>query len=139
MKLENLNTWTKEELEAAKLAIAAELQARIDTTKIIVSMPTEGDSRRKIWTKRITGVDQTQTTGYCFQGNFVKAGKQELPLGAVILHWYTEGSQKNHDCIAKVYRVTADGLEDTGIMSKRDNRETGGWALDIRDKVAELF
>ena len=32
-----------------------------------------------------------------------------------------------------------DGLESTGISTSRKNWKTSGWALDIRDKLAELF
>jgi hypothetical protein len=137
----NLKEMTREELLALKEEIIRELKSREsqDAQKVIVDLPTF-DSRHKNWIKVLSGVDRGKSDGYAFQGTFAKPGSTvELPVGTLLLYFYGSGSVKNYTVEVRVYRVTQDGLEDTGISTSRDNRKVGGWALDIRDAAADLF
>jgi len=138
----NLKDLTIEELNALKEAVSAEIKMREsqNVQKVIVDLPDYFDSRHKNWIKEVTGVDVTKSNGYAFQGNFLQVGSTvELPVGTILMYYYGSGSVKNYTVEVRVRRVTPDGLEDTGISTSRDNRKSRGWALDVRDKVAELF
>lgn len=137
----NIKEMTIEELMMLKNDIIQELKLREkqDIKKVIIDLP-EFDHRHKNWIKEIISVDSSQSNGYAFQGNFLKAGSTvELAVGTIVMCYYGEGSVKNYTIEVKIYRVAPDGLEDTGISTSRDNRKSGGWALDVRDKLAELF
>ncbi len=138
----NLKDLTIEELNALKEAVSAEIKMREsqNVQKVIVDLPDYFDSRHKNWIKEVTGVDGNKSNGYAFQGNFLQVGSTvELPVGTILMYYYGSGSVKNYTVEVRVHRVTPDGLEDTGISTSRDNRKSRGWALDVRDKVAELF
>lgn len=137
----DLKRLTIEELNDLKETVSAEIKLREsqDVQKVIIDLP-DFDSRHKRWIKKVTGVDGSKSDGYAFQGNFLQVGSTaELPVGTILMYFYGSGSAKNHTIEVRIHLVTPDGLEDTGISTSRDNRKSSGWALDIRDKVAELF
>lgn len=137
----NFKEMTTEELKALKDEIIREIASREskETKKVIIDLPTF-DDRHKHWIKVLSGVDQDKSNGYAFQGSFAKAGSTvELPVGTILLYYYGSGSMKNYTVEVEVHRVTPEGLKATDIKTSRDNRKVGGWALDIRDKLAELF
>lgn len=137
----NFKEMTTKELIALKDDIIRELKAREskETKKVIIDLPTF-DDRHKHWIKQVTGVDKEKSNGYAFKGSFLKAGSTvELPVGTLLLYYYGDGSMKNYTVEVEVHRVTPEGLKATDIKTSRDNRKVGGWALDIRDKLAELF
>jgi hypothetical protein len=156
IKTTGLNTLSIQELENLAKAVQEEIKSRTEgAKKVIVSMPEHGDPRFRKWAKTVTKVDQTKQNGYCFEGDFI-SGKAELEVGSVILYHFSSGSVKNHDCFWQVWRVTDNDTPQEYQLNHasnthtyqnleylfgaiRDNRKTGGWALDIRDQVAELL
>lgn len=141
IKTINIKEMSTEDLEALRAEVTKELRARKnkEAKKVIVDLPTF-DKRHKNWIKHVTRVNAEKSNGYAFEGNFIRPGSTvELPEGSILLYYYGDGSVKNHTIEVEVHKITLEGLEDTGIGTSRDNRQTGGWALDIRDQVAELF
>lgn len=65
---------------------------------------------RKGWWKRITSVDPTKKGGYSLNGEFLRAGENDLPLGAIVVEQYPTGSVKNGTNKGVAYRVEATGL-----------------------------
>ncbi len=137
----DLSKMTTEELKILKDNVSRELKLRKskETKKVIIDLPTF-DDRHKNWIKAIDKVDQSKSNGYAFVGNFLKTGSTvELPIGTVLLYFYGDGSMKNYTVEVEAHKVTSQGLEPTDISTSRPNRQVSGWALDIRDKLAELF
>ncbi len=105
------------------------------TPKIIITVPVAKDSRWKAWCRTLSGVDQSATNGYAFQGQFLTLGrKAEVPVGAYIMRYDEVGSRSSREPVVSISRVEADGtltpvLEATGRS----------WALDLRDEAAKLF
>lgn len=95
------------------------------------------DTRYRAWARRIDGVDLEQKTGRAFEGQLVKAGKIELvKMPCVFLVMFRHGSRENNVGEYAVVTMDAEGnLHPTEIMT---NDEEGGWALKIRDDVADL-
>lgn len=90
--------------------------------------------RRSGWTKHVTAVDTSKHNGYAFDGPFLRAGENELPVGSIIIQKNPEGSVKNGWDSARCYVVTADGLET--VSDGMDWRED---FLSFRDVVAEYL
>lgn len=103
--------------------------------KVITEVPVVGDSRYKSWVKTLTGVDQSKTNGYAFEGSFLRAGrKAELEVGSYILTYGERGSRAHHTPEVEALRVEADGSLETLLSVQSDS-----WALDLRDDAAALF
>jgi len=103
--------------------------------KVIVAIPALGDSRFKRWGKTLTGVDRTKTNGYAYLGSFLAIGrKAELSVGSYILLYHEYGSRRYTTPVAEVVRVTAEAT--LAPVLKVEGRD---WALDLRNKAAELF
>src|SRR5690554_3359449 len=139
--MKEIKEMTIEELENLKKEIVNELKNRVSMTpeKVIVELPSY-DSRHKSWIKTIESVDRTKTNGYAFVGTFLKTGATvELPVGTTILTYYGEGSMKNYHVCADVAKVTSEGLEYIDISVDRHNSKATGWALDIRDALADYL
>lgn len=64
------------------------------------------------WTKRVTGIDPTKSNGYCFVGDFLKAGENELPIGSVLIQKIPEGSVAKPRDEGRVLIVIADNDPD---------------------------
>ena len=103
---------------------------------VIVTMPDIGDSRFKSWAKRVDKVDCHKNNGYAFEGPWLQPGrKTELPIGAIVLYYHEHGSRAKHLPTVDVHRVASDGLGEPVLVAK----DTRDWALELRDKVAELL
>lgn len=96
------------------------------------------DSRFKSWVKTIDRVDTNARNGYAFVGDWVNEGTVEIEIKpqAFLVH-FNHGSVKYHTGEYAVVTMDASGeLHPGGIMT--DDRACG-WALRIRDQVAELL
>ena len=106
-----------------------------DLDKVIVAIPALGDSRFKRWGKTLTGVDRTKTNGYAYLGSFLAIGrKAELPVGSYVLLYHEYGSRRYTTPVAEVFQVAQEGT--LAPVLKVEGKD---WALDLRDKAAELF
>ena len=101
----------------------------------IIDVPEIGDDRFKHWTKRLTAVNRELTTGYAFEGQFVK-GKAELEVGSYILCFGREGSVKHNHPVVELYRVN-DKAEVIEPVYKKEC-DTEMWALEVRDEIASI-
>jgi len=103
--------------------------------KKIIEIPWKGDERFKRWIKTVESVNISKANGYAFEGRWLQFGKKaELEIGSLILCYRELGTRKNHEPKVTVFRVEEDGrlssvLETTGWS----------WALDLRDRVAEIL
>jgi len=101
--------------------------------RITYQKPT-ASGRRTGWAKHVTGVDQTKTNGYAFEGEFLDVGESDLPLGAIVVEQYPTGSVRNGNPEGRIYRVTDEGL--------REIDEGYHWReqfLSLRDAVAKAL
>lgn len=98
----------------------------------------DGDTRFNNWIKLVTGVDRARQNGYCFEGEFVRNQTVEIQKGKrVFLVAATTGSRKHQ---TTAYHVVV--MDETGMLHGTDietDNSDAGWALRIRDKVAELL
>ena len=101
--------------------------------KKIIDVPEFGDDRFKRWAKQLTAVNCELTTGYAFEGQFIK-GKAELEIGSYILCYGREGSRASNKPVVALYRVEADKVEQ--IYRKECSTEM--WALESRDEIASI-
>lgn len=96
------------------------------------------DHRFRPWAKKIQAVDITKIDGYAFMGAFVKEGTVEVEIGPkVYIVMTSEGSRARQ---TKTY--TAILMDAEGKLIKAGIQTTGkepGWALRLRDPVAELI
>jgi len=97
----------------------------------------EPDSRFRHWVKRVDSVDQNKTSGYAFAGEFINEGTVEVEIKpSVYLVKTVRGSRKYQTATYNVVVMDQDGnLTLTDIRTTDTER---GWALRIRDKVAEM-
>jgi len=100
--------------------------------KKIITVPEIGDSRFKQWTKTCNSVDTDKSTGYAFDGKFIRA-KAELEVGSFILAFGMEGSRANNLPVVGLFKVL-----ETGEVGKVYIKEceTNMWALEVRDEIA---
>ena len=101
--------------------------------KKIITVPEIGDSRFKQWTKTCDSVDTGKSTGYAFEGKFIRA-KAELEVGSFILAFGREGSRSSNLPVVALYKVLETG--EVGLVYSREC-ETEMWALEVRDEIAE--
>jgi hypothetical protein len=96
------------------------------------------DHRFKHWTKEITAVDTTKTNGFAFEGDFVKAGDVEIEIKkrVYLVHSETGSTKYRHNSYVIVV-LNPDGTATKTNIHTDDS--TPGWALRIRDRVAELL
>lgn len=89
------------------------------------------------WIKRITAVDTAKANGYAFEGEWVRDQTVEISRqNAVYLIAGTSGSRKYATTKYVVVTQRGDKLEKTDISASSNDR---GWALIIRDRVAQLI
>lgn len=106
----------------------------MDTPLVAVEVPWVGDQRLKTWAKIVTNVDESLSTGWAFEGDFVDVGGiQDLPAGGVLLVYGEKGSRANPRPAVRVFTVNADAT-----ISSEIEAEGKAWARTVRDKVAEL-
>ena len=102
---------------------------------LAVEIPQFGDEQRRNWAKVVTSVDDTLTTGWAFEGEFIATGGiQDVPLGAVLVVYGERGSKANPVIQAAAYVVNADAT-----LSIRASARGRAWARTLRDPVAELL
>lgn len=109
-----------------------------NNSRVIITVPAPLDRKRKAWRKHLTAIDPTQSTGYAFVGDWLKAGERaELPAGSFILGYDTAGSQKNWYPVIRLWAVTPDGL----ILhdSYEGTVQEVSWALAVRDRFAAIL
>ena len=102
---------------------------------VAVEIPQLGDERRRNWAKVVNSVDDSLTTGWAFEGEFVATGGiQDVPLDSVLVVYGERGSRANPLIEAHVYVVNADAT-----LSRRGTARGKAWARTLRDQVAELL
>jgi hypothetical protein len=102
---------------------------------VAVDVPLVGDERRKNWAKIVTNVDESLTSGWAFEGDFIATGGiQDVPIGSVLLLYGERGSRTNPQIEAKVLRVNNDGT-----MSHVAAAKGRAWARTLRDQIVELL
>ena len=102
---------------------------------VAVDVPTVGDERRKNWAKIVTNVDQSLSTGWAFEGEFIATGGiQDVPIDSILLLYGEKGSRTNPQVEARVLRVNNDGT--TSLITSVTGR---AWARTLRDQVVELL
>lgn len=100
-----------------------------------VDVPLVGDERRKNWAKIVTNVDESLTSGWAYEGDFIATGGiQDVPIGSVILSYGERGSRTNPQVEARVLRVNTDGT--VSLITSAKGR---AWARTLRDEVVELL
>jgi len=101
---------------------------------VAVTVPAVGDERRKNWAKIVTSVDESHSSGWAYEGEFIATGGiQDVPVGSVILIYGERGSRANPSAEARVYTANADGT-----LSHQATVKGRAWARTLRDRVAEL-
>lgn len=102
---------------------------------VAVDVPLVGDERRKNWAKIVTNVDESLTSGWAFEGDFIATGGiQDVPIGSILLLYGERGSRTNPQIEARVIRVHGDGT-----MSHIANAKGRAWARTLRDQVVRLL
>ncbi len=102
---------------------------------VAVDVPLVGDERRKNWAKVVTNVDESLTSGWAFEGDFIATGGiQDVPIGSILLLYGERGSRTNPQIEARVVRVNSDGT-----MSHIGNAKGRAWARTLRDQVVQLL
>jgi hypothetical protein len=105
-----------------------------DSVLVPIDVPLVGDERRKNWAKIVTNVDESHTSGWAYEGDFIATGGvQDVPVGSVILVYGERGSRTNPQVEARVLRVNNDGT--VSLITAAKGR---AWARTLRDEVAEL-
>jgi len=104
---------------------------------IVEEQEGQADSRFRNWAKMVTGIDTKQSNGYCFEGDFVKDGTVEVEIKpAVFLTKTSRGSRRYPTATYNVLTMNAEG--DLALTDIRTTDKTRGWALRIREQVADL-
>lgn len=102
---------------------------------VAVDVPEVGDTRLKSWAKVVHAVDETKSSGWAFEGEFIATGGiQDVTVGSVLLVYGERGSRANPRSVASVYTVNADAT-----LSHHAEADGGAWARTLRDKVAQLL
>jgi len=94
-----------------------------------------GRIRGKTWAKVVEHVDTSKTNGFAFEGDFVKLNQLiEIEVPCWLLKFSDEGSVKYHEPVVALYRVN-----ENGKLEEKLRAEGRDWALQLRDRVAELI
>lgn len=102
---------------------------------VAIDVPLVGDERRKNWAKIVTNVDESLTSGWAFEGDFIATGGiQDVPIGSILLLYGERGSRTNPQIEARVIRVNSDGT-----MSHVTDAKGRAWARTLRDQVVQLL
>ena len=90
---------------------------------------------RKSWFKLVTGVDETKTNGYAFDGEFIELGREtDIEIGSIVIECQPTGSVKNWGKKGIVHKVVDGGLEQVS-----DEFNYMKDFLSFRDAVAEAL
>jgi len=102
---------------------------------VAVDVPLVGDERRKNWAKIVTNVDETLTSGWAFEGDFIATGGiQDVPIGSVLMIYGERGSANNPQIEARLLKVNSDAT-----MSHISSAKGRAWARTLRDDVVRLL
>lgn len=102
---------------------------------VAVTVPQLGDSRRRHWAKLVTSVDESKSTGWAYQGDFVgDGGVQDLPVGGLLLLYGEKGSSSNPQSLAALFTVGADRT-----LTLEAEASGRAWARTLRDRASELL
>ena len=105
------------------------------TVTVAIEVPLVGDERLKNWAKVVTNVDEDQTGGWAYDGEFIAAGGiQDVAAPCVLLVYGEKGSRGNPRSEARVYLVDTDAT-----LSLRASAGGRAWARTLRDTVSELL
>ena len=112
----------------------------MSTARIEYSVPTASRGRRG-WVKVVTDVDTTKSNGYAFEGEFLREGEIDLPVGSIIVEKDVGGSANRPTWWWSVGTVTAEG-EIAWDKEDESKYRRMMWEptqfLSFRDRVAEL-
>jgi hypothetical protein len=102
---------------------------------VAVEVPLVGDARHKNWAKIIENVDESKSSGWAFDGEFIAAGGiQDVPVGAVVMVYGEKGSRANPQIEARVFTANGDGT-----LTHEQTATGRAWARTLRDRVSELL
>lgn len=102
-----------------------------ETVLVAVDVPMIGDERRKNWAKVVESVDESKSSGWAYEGEFVATGGiQDVPAGSVLLAYGERGSRANPQIIARVYTVNPDAT-----LTFEAEAKGRAWARTLRDHV----
>lgn len=133
----NLKDMSYDELRNLIEEATKELNSRPTPSFDKITVNIELNTSHKCWAKIVKRVDKTQSNGFAFIGDFIKANEMiEIPNGVYVLAYEENGSKSLRRSEAKILRATDDGLIETGISVSTTK---GDWALQIRDKAAEII
>lgn len=100
-----------------------------------VTIPQLGDDRHKNWAKIVERVDESKTSGWAYEGEFIATGGvQDVPVGAVILVYGEKGSRSRPQAFAEVFTANADGT-----LTRHGAAKGQAWARTLRDEVVRLL
>ena len=100
-----------------------------------IDVPLVGDERRKNWAKIVTNVDESLSSGWAFEGDFIATGGiQDVPIGSILLLYGERGSRTNPQIEARVVKINSDGT-----MSHVASAKGRAWARTLRDQVVQLI
>ncbi|MGI9667705.1 MAG: hypothetical protein ACR2N2_11535 [Acidimicrobiia bacterium] len=100
-----------------------------------IDVPLVGDDRHKNWAKIVTNVDESHSSGWAYEGDFIATGGiQDVPVGSILLVYGEKGSRTNPQVEARVLRVNNDGT--VTLINAAKGR---AWARTLRDGVVELL
>ena len=102
---------------------------------VAIDVPLVGDERRKNWAKIVTNVDESFSSGWAFEGDFIATGGiQDVPIGSILLLYGERGSRTNPQIEARVLKINSDGT-----MSHVASAKGRAWARTLRDQVVQLI
>jgi len=102
---------------------------------VAVEVPLVGDPRHKNWAKVIDNVDESKSSGWAFDGEFIDAGGvQDVPVGSVVMVYGERGSRANPQIEARVFTTNGDGT-----LTHEQTATGRAWARTLRDRVSELL
>ncbi len=102
---------------------------------VAVEVPLVGDARHKNWAKIIDNVDESKSSGWAFEGEFIAAGGiQDVPVGSVVMVYGEKGSRANPQIEAQVFVANGDGT-----LTPEQAASGRAWARTLRDRVSELL
>lgn len=81
------------------------------------------------WTKSVTGLDKSQSSGYSIQGAFMRKDAFDIyEIGGVYLDCNISGSRKNQHHTYTLFRVLS---AEEGEVLATDNTNTRNWAVNL--------
>jgi len=105
------------------------------STARIVWEQTRASGRRTSWAKWFTDLALSKGAKAFIGGEYLKDGVEtDLEIGTLVVEVVPTGSVKNGSNEARIYRVSADGLERTGVEVDYNTR----W-LTLKDEVIRLM